>query len=287
MQSHSLKSVDVCVLAYRSPLVGAYLCYMRLSGFVPRKIIDLRLHDPGRRYRVLRAALGARWAGELLFRSSCRHAADGLDSALVEGLRQPAGSAREWFHVEYRDFAPEVERVYAEDLNSEAVARALERQDCKIFLFTGGGLLRRSLLSIAGAKFIHVHPAVVPDIRGADGLLWSMLLRGRPGASCFYMNEGIDTGDVIHVKEFDPPRFDPGAPGTEAEQLYRALLVAYDPMLRASTWVEVLQRANGVGLGQLPARRQPLNAGRTYFFMHPGLRGCVLDVIFGPRTRKA
>lgn len=271
--------IDLCVLAHRSPLVGAYLRHMRAAGFMPRKIIDLRLHVSGRRFRILRALLGRPWAGEVLYRFQLRTVVASLDESLVRILRQPTGSALEWLDVNYCDFAPEVERVYAPGLNDEAVANVLERQPCKTFLFTGGGLLRKRLLAIPGARFIHVHPAIVPDIKGADGLLWSILLRGRPGASCFYMSEGIDTGDVIYKRQFDMPRLQLGQAAFRHDQLYAALLAGYDPMLRATTLVEVLKKFGSIALDRLPANPQPVAAGRTYFFMHPKVRDCVINRI--------
>jgi methionyl-tRNA formyltransferase len=74
-------------------------------------------------------------------------------------------------------------------------------------LYTSGGRVPGDLLSTSPSRMIHIHPGVVPYVRGSDCLFWSVLTRGRPGMSCFYMNAGIDTGDIIHTREFDAPSY--------------------------------------------------------------------------------
>ena len=37
------------------------------------------------------------------------------------------------------------------------------------------------------------------DICGADCMLWSALIFGYPSASCFYMDEGKDTGNIVEA----------------------------------------------------------------------------------------
>lgn len=46
-------------------------------------------------------------------------------------------------------------------------------------------------------KFINIHPSYLPDLRGIDPVPGS-LLHGRPsGATCHYMNDAIDGGNII------------------------------------------------------------------------------------------
>jgi methionyl-tRNA formyltransferase len=46
-------------------------------------------------------------------------------------------------------------------------------------------------------QFINIHPSYLPDLRGIDPVPGS-LLHGRPsGATCHYMNDKIDDGDII------------------------------------------------------------------------------------------
>ena len=55
-------------------------------------------------------------------------------------------------------------------------------------LFTGGGLVPKSLLSFQNIKFIHFHPRYLPIVKGADCTLWSSLIFGRTAATRFIMS---------------------------------------------------------------------------------------------------
>ena len=46
-------------------------------------------------------------------------------------------------------------------------------------------------------QFINIHPSFLPDLRGADPALGSVLYKKDTGATCHYMNDGIDSGDII------------------------------------------------------------------------------------------
>ena len=56
-------------------------------------------------------------------------------------------------------------------------------------------------------KIIHIHPAYLPDIRGADGSFWSIKLLNKFSSTTFIMNEGIDKGDIIYREKIDLKHF--------------------------------------------------------------------------------
>ncbi|EFL91636.1 hypothetical protein REG_1079 [Candidatus Regiella insecticola LSR1] len=68
-----------------------------------------------------------------------------------------------------------------------------------MYLFTGGGIVPGSFFNLKNTRFLHIHPGYLPNIRGADCLLWSTMLAGYASATCFYLDPGIDTGDVINA----------------------------------------------------------------------------------------
>ena len=95
-------------------------------------------------------------------------------------------------------------------------------------------------------------------------------MRGRPGASCFYMDGGIDSGPLVMTKEFPVPRF-PGLAlylREHAALLYRALLHSYDPHLRAQLFLDVVRTHEGADWFRLPAAPQPIEEARSWFWMH-------------------
>jgi len=46
-------------------------------------------------------------------------------------------------------------------------------------------------------KFINIHPSYLPDLKGADPVPGAILFGRDSGATCHYMNDEIDSGDII------------------------------------------------------------------------------------------
>ncbi len=179
------------------------------------------------------------------------------------------------------DYADEVDKVMVDGLSDKKLLAALGREPGTV-LFTGGNLVPAELLSLGGLRFLHVHPGFLPFVRGSDGLLWSMLVRGRPGVSCFYMVPGLDEGDLIAAKEFPAIQIKlPPGPRPDDKMLYRMVFSFLDPVLRSRLLLRVLE--GGADPAALPAIPQELETGITYHFMNPILRRVALDRIFTDR----
>lgn len=46
-------------------------------------------------------------------------------------------------------------------------------------------------------KFINIHPSLLPDLKGKNPVNGAFLYNRDAGATCHYMDDGIDTGDII------------------------------------------------------------------------------------------
>lgn len=64
-------------------------------------------------------------------------------------------------------------------------------------------------------KFINIHPSPLPDLRGKDPVPGAILYRRDSGATCHYMNDKIDSGDIISQVII------PYSPDWEAGMLYQ------------------------------------------------------------------
>ena len=117
----------------------------------------------------------------------------------------------------YRTFDPEetvvetleraglsYEGVAPTSINDPVLVDAVARCPSYYVLFSGGGILRKDMLSLH-KKFLHIHPGIVPDFKGEIPVHWSILLAGSCGASASFMADGLDEGDVIATRTFDPP----------------------------------------------------------------------------------
>lgn len=180
------------------------------------------------------------------------------------------------------DYATSVEEFAAEDYHDGYLRQRILEERRTAFLYTSGGLVPENLLNEKDVKIFHVHPGVVPEVRGSDCFLWSCLTKSRPGVSCFYLSPGIDEGDLLGVMEFNLPDLSPLLPHLtpEGESLaYRALLFAVDPHMRAQILVSILKENTGSDLRYLPTERQPPAKRPAFLWMHPRLRLPVMKKI--------
>ncbi len=289
-----MNTLPLTVLAYEGPQVAAYLLRLRAAGYRPAGILLLvaPTHPatgkpvgrwlPGR----LRLAYAERvqslahWFWPRRIRQTHAGLVERMERAIGEAYPESAAVVSALRGpVRYEDFADEVRRVLAADYRAESLGPALTALGQPVVLYTGGGLLPAPLLATPGLRFLHLHPGYLPHVRGADGLLWSTMVRGRPGMSVFFMVPELDAGDVVCTAELESLAFDlSGLPRPDDPTLYRALFAFYDPVLRA----EMLARqvAAAPDLADWPATPQDREAGVTYHFMHEAVRGAALARVF-------
>lgn len=146
------------------------------------------------------------------------------------------------------------------------------------YLFTGGGLVPRRILELPDTEFVHVYPGFLPYTRGADGILWSVLIRDKPGAACFYMVPKLDEGNVILTEEYAPLSFKSDIATNALKTRYRVVFSFYDPAVCALCLKHVLEKFGT--LTNLPAEKQDVGNGITFHFMHDALKEKVLRRVF-------
>jgi hypothetical protein len=284
-----MKVLPITVLFSEGPIARAYLALLKRRGYLVDQIVELlprargigRLVPTSARQRFLGYSSSQKmhhWPKRLpvlypetsanMTRAVAAHydLGDGFFDE-ISGL-EPLSS--------YSDI---VTRIEVSGLADEAVLKALSNLPHSVALFTGGGLVRSHLTTLEGLKLLHIHPGYLPHVRGADGLLWSMLLRGRPGASAFFMASGIDEGDLLAASEFEPLKFSVG-PGElpDTQNMYRMLFSYYDPVIRAALLCDLV--AATPDLPAMVGERQDLETGRTFHFMGRRMRIEALSTVF-------
>ena len=80
-----------------------------------------------------------------------------------------------------------------------------------------GHILRRPVLDLFPAGAVNLHPSYLPFNRGNHPNVWSIVEGTPAGVTLHYMDEGIDTGDVIVQQRVEVDPTDTG------ETLYRKL----------------------------------------------------------------
>jgi len=284
--------LPITLLAYEGPIVRAYLAVLQNAGFRFRSIRSLILRSPRKKSWLPQAVMDVyrqRRAVDthLYWPRWLRRRCDYLYREMVAKVGSAFALRGELFDeaLEGHDlslYCDDVCAVTVDGLNDPALRSALAGLDPGEILYSGGGIVPAVLLNDPTRPWLHIHPGFLPHVRGADGVLWSTLVRRRAGVSCFHMAPGIDLGPVLAAREFAAPHFSlPKNQRPADATLYRALFSFYDPYLRASLLLDHLRsRVELEGWGAPPPVPQDPDAGVTYHFMHPLLRQRALGMLF-------
>jgi methionyl-tRNA formyltransferase len=95
--------------------------------------------------------------------------------------------------------------VETEQINVDAVADAIRRLEVDhLFVVGWSQILRPDLLRLPRHGCIGFHPAPVPELRGRAVIPWTILLgRRTTGTTLFWMDDGVDSGDILEQEIFD------------------------------------------------------------------------------------
>lgn len=261
-----MKRINLTVIADRScSTARTYLEYLRIAGLMPQ---HLWLVDFGQRSLRKRLFMSRFAPAPYLNESKVYH-------NLCMNIQCEAGLAPIDYFMPWdgEGYAEKVTRFYATDFNDANLQARMKHYTNTAFLYTNGGIVPATILDEKDVRVLHIHPGIVPELRGSDCLLWSVKLRNKIGMSCFYMNAGIDEGDLIAQHEWEIPKL-PSLAETlnprDEDIAYRALLYALDPHYRAQLLVKVIGAAED--MRSMKSTPQPKAARPAYLWMHPRLR---------------
>lgn len=286
-------TLAITVLFWEGPIARAYLAALKGIGLKPEKIIqlvsarDLSSKKPVGRFLpgLLRIAYAQsrqrnsihHWSGVLQRSETALYRS--VRSEIESSFDIPAEVIDDALALrDLSEYSANVEQLLVDDLNDERLYQRLTSLPESQVLFTGGGIVPRTLLELPHLKFIHVHPGFLPEVRGADCALWSQLVKGCTSATCFYMAPGIDDGDVIHPAWLPPLRFRIDTSSIPLKSLYRAIYAFFDPWVRAT----VLRQAISItsGFSAIKAQPQVEKNSITYHFMHERIQDATFKVLF-------
>jgi hypothetical protein len=294
--SYAVEHVDailpLTVLFWEGPIARAFLETIASLGVQPRKIIHLASsidiatgrHNAKWLPTILRKPIAASMQRSRIFHwpnAMARrypHVLSAIFREVATNLDFTENTLRQaQFNKPLSEYSRLVDTLLVEDLKDPILLDYLANEVDREFLFTGGGIVPASLLALSDSRFLHIHPGYLPDIRGADGLLWSLLTAGRPSASAFYMDPGIDTGDILLA------RWLPKLQVSIVENLdiltrYRMTYAFIDPWVRCYMLRELI--AGNTEFNDVAALGQNEEDGATFHFMHDQLRRIALDKLY-------
>jgi hypothetical protein len=145
-------------------------------------------------------------------------------------------------------------------MNTDAAVAAAARVRPDLAVNAGAGLLRRSILQVPRLGTLGMHMGLLPAYRGMNVAEWAALDRDAVGCSVFWIDEGVDTGDIVATRRVD-------VHGVRSISELRS---------RADTvQIALLDEIAAAMLDGRPiphATRQRLEDGRQFYRMHPDLR---------------
>lgn len=112
-----------------------------------------------------------------------------------------------------------------------------------VFCFGWSFLLKQEIIDLPPQGILGFHPALLPRNRGRHPLIWTLALGcENAGSSFFFIDQGIDSGDIISQKKI------PVAYGDTAKTLYKKIKVAalsqvgeFFPMLENNSFQRIVQ----------------------------------------------
>lgn len=171
--------------------------------------------------------------------------AEGFAPAVVATLAKDL-SVR---HSDFVDLEPlaqehDIPVVRVRNINdADATASIRAAAPDYIFIVGWSQICGPAFMQLAPERVIGYHPAALPRMRGRAVLPWTILNDEKiTGASLFWMDNGVDTGDILEQRFFHV------APRETARTLYDKHMLALDAMIRSSL--------RSLSSGNAPRRKQ-------------------------------
>lgn len=86
---------------------------------------------------------------------------------------------------------------YTANHNSDLTAALLRDYSVDVAILGGTGIIKKPLLSVPNIGIINVHPGILPEYRGCSAVEWALYNNDEVGATCHFVVEEIDRGDMI------------------------------------------------------------------------------------------
>jgi methionyl-tRNA formyltransferase len=151
------------------------------------------------------------------------------------------------------------------DQNSPSSIARLKQWAPDLLIFTGGNILRETLLKVPRLGVLNAHLGLLPEVRGMSSPEWSLLNAVAPGVTIHYMDSGIDTGPILQRCEL------PGPGRSESLVDLRHRLIAFG-IEKMADIVTALDRSQ-----ISPKAQSELEKDNQFFVMHQWLQARAAD----------
>ena len=146
-----------------------------------------------------------------------------LNEIEIVGIATKSKSSFNADHTDLSDVALErdIPYKYVRDINAPHIVEWIRSLNPDVVLCFGwSSLIGPELLQLANKGVIGYHPAALPQNRGRHPIIWALALGLNETASTFFvMEEGADSGDIIHQEKLSISESD------DAQSLYQKLIL--------------------------------------------------------------
>lgn len=148
------------------------------------------------------------------------------------------------------------------DINSPESIAVIAGQGTPVTVYSGiSKVLLTDPVLAAGTRFLHVHGGHLPGYRGATAFYFGLLRTGKLGVTAFWMDRGVDTGEMLGRAWFEPLH------GVSVDNVL-------DPVYRAQLLADVLEHKESHGTYPALAPEPPQD---SHFVIHPVLKNLALN----------
>ena len=198
-----LQTASNRIVLLASPCTSTWVVYWRLKEEFPE--LEFVIEEPVLRSTLIRnriRRLGI-WTvlGQLVFMAGVLPFLRRLGRARSAEIKQTQG---------FRIDSAEHLATKVPSVNSREARRVLAGIDPKVVIVNGTRIIGAKTLEAVSAPFINMHAGITPNYRGVHGGYWAMFNREPQlaGTTVHFVDEGIDTGNVIAQERIDCSRAD-------------------------------------------------------------------------------
>lgn len=165
-------------------------------------------------------------------------------AACVTAPDKPAGRGRkvQESHVKQYAVSQALKVLQPTNLKEESFVNELKQLNADLFIVVAFRMLPEVVWRIPRLGTINLHGSLLPDYRGAAPINWAVMNGDqKTGVTTFFINENIDTGDLLLKREMEI------APNESAGSVHDRMM-----HLGAETIIETIQGVNKGTLKAIP-----------------------------------
>ena len=108
-----------------------------------------------------------------------------------------------WRPVPMHDISSYVRIFHFENLKDGKLLNHIKEQGYLYCIQGGTGIISRRLINAFAQEILNFHPGALPSFRGCSAPEWQ-ISEGKPViATCHFLDEGIDSGDIVATKRLE------------------------------------------------------------------------------------